>query len=54
MADLTQAKAGEAMGIGQDVVSYHLDKAAEEIAEIYYYWAGHGEGYDTTITKGAE
>lgn len=53
--DLTQAKAGEAMGIGQDVVSYHVDNAIEAIAEVYYYWCGHGEGYATTITKeGAE
>jgi DNA-directed RNA polymerase specialized sigma24 family protein len=43
--DLTQVEAGRRMGVGQDVVSYHLDKAAEAIADIYYYWASHGEGY---------
>ena len=43
--DLTQVEAGKRMGVGQDVVSYHLDRAAEAIADIYYYWASHGEGY---------
>jgi DNA-directed RNA polymerase specialized sigma24 family protein len=45
-ADLTQVEAGKRLGIGQDVVSYHLEKACEAIADIYYYWSGHGEGYD--------
>jgi DNA-directed RNA polymerase specialized sigma24 family protein len=43
--DLTQEEAGRRMGIGQDVVSYHIDRAAEAISEIYYYWSRHGEGY---------
>ena len=49
--DLTQAKAGEAMGIGQQNVDNYIDNAIDKIAEIYFYWAGHGEGYATTITK---
>lgn len=49
--DLTQAKAGEILGIAQKNVSEAVDRAVEAIAEVYYYWAGHGEGYSTTITK---
>jgi DNA-directed RNA polymerase specialized sigma subunit len=43
--DLTQEEAGKLMGIGQDVVSYHVERAIEAIAEVYYYWSRHGEGY---------
>ncbi|KKB72053.1 MULTISPECIES: sigma factor-like helix-turn-helix DNA-binding protein [unclassified Bacillus (in: firmicutes)] len=43
--DLTQVEAGKRMGIGQDAVFKHIDAAADKIADIYYYWAGHGEGY---------
>lgn len=50
--DLTQEDAGRAMGVGQDVVSYHIDRALEAVAEIYYYWSGHGEGYCVGHTKG--
>lgn len=50
--DLTQAKAGEAMGIGRQAVLGHVEEAVNKIAEIYYYWSGHGKGYTTTITKG--
>ncbi|MBW7977973.1 sigma factor-like helix-turn-helix DNA-binding protein [Bacillus velezensis] len=45
--ELTQAEAGERMGIGQDAVSKLIDSATEKLADIYYYWAGHGEGYTT-------
>ena len=43
--DLTQEEAGKRMGIRQDVVSYHIDRAVEAVAEIYFYWSHHGEGY---------
>jgi hypothetical protein len=43
--DLTQEEAGKLLGIGQDVVSYHVERAIEAIAEVYYYWSRHGEGY---------
>ncbi|MEH6974993.1 sigma-70 family RNA polymerase sigma factor [Bacillus sp. JJ675] len=43
--DLTQVEAGKRMGIAQQNVSDPIDRAAEKIADIYYYWAGHGEGY---------
>jgi DNA-directed RNA polymerase specialized sigma24 family protein len=53
--DLTQAKAGEAMGLDKPGVNNLLDRAIDAITEIYYYWSRHGEGYETTITKeGAE
>jgi RNA polymerase sigma factor (sigma-70 family) len=43
--DLTQEDAGKRMGIRQDVVSYHVDRAIEAVAEVYWYWTRHGEGY---------
>ncbi|MED4523625.1 sigma factor-like helix-turn-helix DNA-binding protein [Bacillus velezensis] len=43
--ELTQAEAGERMGITQQGVVSHLNAAADSLAEIYYYWASHGEGY---------
>ncbi|MFZ7945682.1 sigma factor-like helix-turn-helix DNA-binding protein [Neobacillus sp. 19] len=49
--DLTQEEAGKRMGIAQKNVSEALDRAIDSIAEIYYYWARHGEGY-TLPTKG--
>lgn len=49
--DLTQAKAGEAMGLDKPGVNNLLDRAIDAITEIYYYWSRHGEGYETTITK---
>lgn len=36
---LTQKEAGERMGIGQDVVSSHIDAAATKLDEIYEMWA---------------
>mgnify|MGYP001084415320 CR=1 FL=1 len=45
--ELTQAEAGERMGISREAVKLYLLKAAEKIAEIYYYWASHNEGYTT-------
>ncbi|PAC78555.1 sigma factor-like helix-turn-helix DNA-binding protein [Bacillus velezensis] len=45
--ELTQAEAGERVGIAQKNVNEALDRASEKLADIYYYWAGHGEGYTT-------
>lgn len=45
--ELTQAEAGERMYISREAVKLYLLKATEKIADIYYYWAGHGEGYTT-------
>ena len=39
--DLTQKSAGERMGIGQDVVSAHIDAAITKIDAIYEYIAWH-------------
>ncbi len=38
LEDLTQASAGERMGIGQDVVSGHIDAAITKIQRIYDKW----------------
>ncbi|MGI1816242.1 sigma-70 family RNA polymerase sigma factor [Bacillus subtilis] len=43
--ELTQAEAGERMGITQKNVNETLDRSVEKIADIYYYWASHNEGY---------
>lgn len=43
--DLTQAEAGRRMGIGRTSVETYAEAALEKIAEVYYYWASHGEGY---------
>jgi RNA polymerase sigma factor (sigma-70 family) len=43
--DLTQEEAGKRLGIAQKNVSEALDRAIENIAEVYWYWARHGEGY---------
>jgi predicted DNA-binding protein (UPF0251 family) len=45
-ADLTQVEAGKRMGVHRVVVQEHVEKACEAIADVYYYWSGHGEGYD--------
>lgn len=45
--ELTQTEAGERMGIAQKNVNEALDRASEKLADIYCYWAGHGEGYTT-------
>ncbi|AOO61107.1 RNA polymerase subunit sigma [Bacillus velezensis] len=47
---LTQAEAGERMGIAKQNVEAYISRAAEKIADIYYYWAGHSEGYTTRGT----
>jgi DNA-directed RNA polymerase specialized sigma24 family protein len=55
--DLTQEEAGKrltgpnGLGIRQDVVSYHVDRAIEAIAEVYWYWARHDEGYNVGNTE---
>jgi DNA-directed RNA polymerase specialized sigma24 family protein len=49
--DLTQEEAGKRMGIRQDVVSYHVDRAIEAVAEVYWYWARHDEGYSVGNTE---
>lgn len=43
--DLTQVKAAELMGIAQKNVSEYIDNALEKIADIYFYWSSHNEGY---------
>jgi RNA polymerase sigma factor (sigma-70 family) len=43
--DLTQKDAGERLGIAQNTLSEALERALENIAEVYFYWARHGEGY---------
>ncbi|WP_241462510.1 sigma factor-like helix-turn-helix DNA-binding protein [Bacillus amyloliquefaciens] len=45
--ELTQAEAGERMGISRISVREYLEAASEKLADIYYYWAGHGGGYTT-------
>jgi RNA polymerase sigma factor (sigma-70 family) len=49
--DLTQEEAGKRLGIRQDVVSYHVDRAIEAVAEVYWYWARHDEGYSVGNTE---
>jgi DNA-directed RNA polymerase specialized sigma24 family protein len=49
--DLTQEEAGKRLGIRQDVVSYHVDRAVEAVAEVYWYWARHDEGYSVGNTE---
>jgi DNA-directed RNA polymerase specialized sigma subunit len=43
--DLTQAEAGKRLGLAQNTVSEAVDRAVENIAEVYWYWSQHGEGY---------
>jgi RNA polymerase sigma factor (sigma-70 family) len=50
--DLTQEEAGKLMGIAQQKVEFYAARAIEKISEIYYFWAGHGEGYAVYNTKG--
>ncbi|WP_261381700.1 sigma factor-like helix-turn-helix DNA-binding protein [Bacillus licheniformis] len=45
--DLTQVEAGKRMRVGKDSINHLINRAADSIADIYYYWAGHGEGYST-------
>jgi len=33
------------MGMSQQAVEQHANNAVEAIADVYYYWSGHGEGY---------
>ena len=49
--DLTQEEAGKRMGIAQKNVSEALDRALENIAEVYWYWSRHGEGYSLNTTE---
>ena len=45
--DLTLESAGKLMGgTTKQAVDQHVDNAVEAIAEIYYYWSGHNEGYE--------
>ncbi|MGG2024234.1 sigma factor-like helix-turn-helix DNA-binding protein [Gottfriedia sp. S16(2024)] len=50
--DLTQAEAGKRMDIVQKNVSEAVERAVNSIADVYFYWANHGEGYDIVKTKG--
>ena len=49
--DLTQEEAGKrltgpnGLGVAQKNVSEALERAIENIAEVYWYWSRHGEGY---------
>ena len=52
--DLTQVEAGKRMGVNREVVQEHVEKACEAIADIYYYWASHGEGYSVGKLNEAE
>ncbi|KUP31088.1 RNA polymerase subunit sigma [Bacillus halotolerans] len=45
--ELTQAEAGERMGIAKQNVEAYISRSAEKVADIYYYWASHNEGYTT-------
>ena len=49
--DLTQEEAGRRMGIAQNSVSEAADRALENIAEVYWFWSRHGEGYCVPTTK---
>ncbi|WP_240390611.1 sigma factor-like helix-turn-helix DNA-binding protein [Bacillus sp. Y1] len=50
--DLTQRDAGERMGLDKDGVSHLVSRALDSVAEVYFYWSGHGEGYAMATTKG--
>jgi DNA-directed RNA polymerase specialized sigma24 family protein len=52
--DLTQVEAGKRMGLAQDAVSHLVNRACDAIADIYYYWASHGEGYSIGRLSEAE
>lgn len=43
--DLTQEEAGKRMGVIREAIKNYVEDAVNKIAEIYYYWCGHGEGY---------
>jgi DNA-directed RNA polymerase specialized sigma24 family protein len=49
--DLTQVEAGKRMGVSQQAIEYFIGEASERIADIYYYWASHGEGYSVNFGK---
>jgi DNA-directed RNA polymerase specialized sigma24 family protein len=46
--DLTQADAGDRMGVRQDTVSKLVKSALVKIAAVYEKWAWRGEGYALT------
>lgn len=50
--DLAPKDAGERLGTSRQAIEQHVEKALEEIGEIYYYWSGHGEGYAADSAKG--
>jgi predicted DNA-binding protein (UPF0251 family) len=43
--DLTQEEAGRRMGVIRESIKTYVEDAIEKIAEVYFYWANHGEGY---------
>jgi RNA polymerase sigma factor (sigma-70 family) len=49
--DLTQEEAGKRLGIARESIKTYVEDAIEKISEIYFYWAGHGEGYAITSEK---
>jgi DNA-directed RNA polymerase specialized sigma24 family protein len=48
--DLTQAEAGRRMGMTRQGVEQHVNNAIDAIADVYWYWARHDEGYTVTVT----
>jgi predicted DNA-binding protein (UPF0251 family) len=52
--DLTQEEAGKRMGVIRESIKTYVEDAIEKISEIYFYWAGHGEGYAITTEKGRQ
>lgn len=48
--DLTQEEAGKRMGLARESVKTYVENALDKIAEIYWYWSGHGEGYSLITT----
>ncbi|WP_052363634.1 sigma factor-like helix-turn-helix DNA-binding protein [Geomicrobium sp. JCM 19037] len=45
LRDLTLVDAGAKMGANYRRVHDFTEGAVRKIAEVYYYWSGHGEGY---------
>lgn len=43
--DMTQADAAKTIDIAKSTLNEILKRCHEAISEVYYYWAGHREGY---------
>ncbi|MCM3314876.1 RNA polymerase subunit sigma [Psychrobacillus sp. MER TA 17] len=46
LRDMTQSAAAAEMESRQQRVADYVAGAEQKIADVYYYWAGHKEGYD--------